>query len=536
MANQNTNEEGARAQLARLGWQGEEVEKVLRGPTYHSLKEIAGPQTDGWEIEQGADESNLLPHGDTTESEGMGQRELVSAVWQLLHGDPTRFLAVSSAITELPGQQQAYLLACVEDILKSLDYLTTWQSDFRKQRDERGSNRQKREERREHLAVAVLEAAAKAEADLPVIGTLLSYFLTLGIEIREALLWSLPSPIIEASRLVERVEGEGGVYAGLDADKEAVEMDAVASLLKSPDMGIRYPFVPSLESFKREAERLLLYPHQPNAINGGRESYTWVVGLRQAFKLKPGTLRMTLQGSEMGLAEVELVGIDVDESGRVASGTIAVGEPLGRIESGTLRLSDDVAEDEDALVALQRTSIEYVGVVRVSDQAKWRATNVGQPMDQGRYPLLRFEDYQGDFEAPSEAAEPKDVNDGEDDGGEGSDADKPAESEGRSEPVSTIEIFGMLLGLKVPLAVIYRPGRGVLPGAKVLIAEQPDEGFGYAGKPGRWREVYADKRPDDFGLPTDLAVVVFDGKRAWPVKAQYLAMLYGDKWQSVIMG
>lgn len=543
MANENTsNEDGARAQLAALGWEGPDVEKVLRGPAYHSLREIVGVQTDGWEVEQGADDSQLLPHASGSGSaEGMSQKELTGAVWTLLHGDPTKFLAVSSGISELPGECQAYLLAAMEAVLSPLDYLRDWSIEFKRQHDERTANKRNSETRREHIAVAVLEAAAKAEKKIPVVGQSLAFFLRLGIEIRAALLWTLPPPLILAARLVERVEGEGGVVAGLDATAEEVQMDAVAALLKAPEAGTRYPFVPSLAMFKREAERLMLYPHQPNAIQPVRESYTWIIGLKSAVDVQPGYLRMTLQGNAMGLAELELAGVETDETKRLLTGTIAVGDSLGSIESGTLRLRDDAAAKA---IGVPRPAIEYVGIVSGRDGAKWRATGIGEPDRTGRYRLLRFETYEGDFEPPAvEGTDAGDDADGDEagqTGDESSHTQAPGSDDGDadSQPsgVKTIEIFGMLVGLKVPLALVYRPGVGVLPGAKVLIADSPGEGFGYAGQPGRWKEVYGDKTPEEFGLPANLAVVVFDGKRAWPVRSSYLAMLYGDKWQSVIVG
>ena len=547
--NERARDARVRSRLAALGWEPSVVDKVLRGPNFHSIKEIAGPETDGVALEAGADESLLLPHasGSGDDDSQPSVQELSRAVWYLLHGDPSRLLALSSAITELTGELQAYLIACLETAFSALEYLRDWRRDFAAQRQARDAMLTKQQTRREHIAVAVLESAALAEQQVPVVGADLRFALEVGIELREALLWSLPAPVILASKFAERVEGESGIYAGLEGPAEDIGADAVASRLRPQPEGTRYPFVPTLATFRREAARLLLYPHQANAIAPGSERYTWIAGLTKGGGQYAGAFTLSLQGSEMSLAELVLGTVDADESGMLLSGSFGVGDALGEIETGTLVAGGDA----------QRPPIAFIGVVRISDKRQWRADSVGEPDEAGRYKLLRFAPYEGDFEPPSSGSD-EGGEDEEQDGRDYEDQEEQPESgqvsppsvggpdgsEQSTEPVTddpdgavvTVEIYGQLLGRKVPLVVVYKPETGLLAGAKVLIGDSSGDGYGYAGKPGRWKEVYGDKTPADFGLPSGYAVVIFDGRRAWPVQASYLAKLYGSNWKKVITG
>jgi len=101
----------------------------------------------------------------------------------------------------------------------------------------------------------------------------------------------------------------------------------------------------------------------------------------------------------------------------------------------------------------------------------------------------------------------------------------------------TLELFGSVGGRTVPLTQALRTDGGryaVAPGAQVLGGEQPGEGFGFGGSPGRWQEASDGQAPSAFGLDPTLGVVGFDGARAWPIPAPTLEQIFGSNWRQVL--
>jgi hypothetical protein len=103
----------------------------------------------------------------------------------------------------------------------------------------------------------------------------------------------------------------------------------------------------------------------------------------------------------------------------------------------------------------------------------------------------------------------------------------------------TYELFGILNGMNVPLAQVVvcdrNTGRcSVVPGGRVIVGEQPNEGYGLAGAPGRWSTYYAGRSPAEFGLDADKGVLGSDGSRGWVLTAQFLSQVFGMNWRSAI--
>lgn len=103
----------------------------------------------------------------------------------------------------------------------------------------------------------------------------------------------------------------------------------------------------------------------------------------------------------------------------------------------------------------------------------------------------------------------------------------------------TYELFGILNGMNVPLAQVVvcdsATGRcSVVPGGRVIVGEQPNEGFGLAGFPGRWQMYYPGRSPVEFGLDPDKAVLGSDGVRGWVLNAQFLSQVFGSGWRAAI--
>ena len=105
----------------------------------------------------------------------------------------------------------------------------------------------------------------------------------------------------------------------------------------------------------------------------------------------------------------------------------------------------------------------------------------------------------------------------------------------------TYELFGVLSGMTVPLAQVVVCDRAtgrcsVVPGGRVIVGEQPGEGYGMAGVPGRWPMYYAGRSPAEFGLDADKGVLGSDGSRGWVLTAQFLSQVFGMSWRSAIYG
>jgi hypothetical protein len=73
-----------------------------------------------------------------------------------------------------------------------------------------------------------------------------------------------------------------------------------------------------------------------------------------------------------------------------------------------------------------------------------------------------------------------------------------------------------------------------VPGGRVIVGEQPNEGYGLAGLPGRWSAYYAGKSPVEFGLDADKGVLGSDGSRGWVLTGQFLQQVFGTNWRAAI--
>lgn len=101
----------------------------------------------------------------------------------------------------------------------------------------------------------------------------------------------------------------------------------------------------------------------------------------------------------------------------------------------------------------------------------------------------------------------------------------------------TFEIYGMMGGARVPLTTAVSMATGgpvVQPGARVIVSDNPGEGFGLGGTPGRWGTYYAGRSPAEFGLDPDKAVLASDGSRGWALTSAFLSQLFGSGWRATI--
>lgn len=103
----------------------------------------------------------------------------------------------------------------------------------------------------------------------------------------------------------------------------------------------------------------------------------------------------------------------------------------------------------------------------------------------------------------------------------------------------TFELFGIVGGRLAPLtsavSVDRASGRAsVVPGASVMVTDQAGEGFGLAGIPGRWQQLYMGRSPSEFGLDSDKAVLASDGSRGWALDAKFLSQIFGMNWRQAV--
>lgn len=102
--------------------------------------------------------------------------------------------------------------------------------------------------------------------------------------------------------------------------------------------------------------------------------------------------------------------------------------------------------------------------------------------------------------------------------------------------IRTIELFAMQNGQKVPLTSVLTEtssgGLAVALGARILMTDQPHEGFGLGGRPGAWTF----GPPSAFGIDGgEVGFVALDGFMVKPLGASLLGRLFGD-WRKVLLG
>jgi len=100
----------------------------------------------------------------------------------------------------------------------------------------------------------------------------------------------------------------------------------------------------------------------------------------------------------------------------------------------------------------------------------------------------------------------------------------------------TVELYGLINGATVPLTqavTVSQNAVQVNPGAKVMRGDGPADGYGLGGSPGKW-SLYVSDSPAAYGLPAGIAVIGSDGSRGHAINSQFLTLLFGSGWLSVI--
>jgi len=263
-----------------------------------------------------------------------------------------------------------------------------------------------------------------------------------------------------------------------------------------------------------------------------------------------GDVYLSLHGVQASTKEFKLPKRDF-VGDTVVSGIIEVRSDLGELQTCSLRTQDS-----------ERSSWtpDWIRVINLSDGRRWTAQGAACDAD-GACPLLQFKrtrdpvelqrstvgldqraDEDGD-QAPTEdpKQKPKADRAAEDKRSEKARCGSIGEPDSKDSGsvVRTYEIFGKHKGRVVPLAEILRIRAGtkqLTPGAQVLLTDQESQGFGLAGEPGLWEDLYPGVAPEVYGLDSDKPVLASDGSRGWAVDAHYLATIFGVHWRRVVYG
>ena len=246
-----------------------------------------------------------------------------------------------------------------------------------------------------------------------------------------------------------------------------------------------------------------------------------------------GDVYLALHGLKASTRELKLPRRDY-AGGTVESGIIEVRGDLGELQTGSLRT--DAAERSV-------WTPDWIRIVHLSDGRQWSAQGAACEPD-GACPLLQFvktRDPVSGRNSTEEDPESQDGPAGEPDGtapsvGEPRDGDPPQDA---GALMRTYEIFGTQQGRLVPLSALLRVRDGrkqLMPGAQVFVTDQASQGFGLAGEPGRWADLYPGEDPVRYGLDSDKPVLASDGVRGWVVDAHYLALIFGAEWRRVVYG
>lgn len=234
--------------------------------------------------------------------------------------------------------------------------------------------------------------------------------------------------------------------------------------------------------------------------------YSWSIKpAESATGDAPLAVYLALHGLRAATPEIKLSSREYADA-TAEAGFLDVEEDLGELQTGSLRADFSTPTP---------WPVEWVRIVDLSDGRTWTALG-GVCEPEGVCPLLRFEKTRRPMARCILAKEPTPLF-------------RPA--------VRTYEIFGMQHGRVVPLTQVLRIAAGVKtlrPGSRVWITASESQGFGLAGAPGRWAELYPDEDPAAHGLDSDKPVLASDGTRGWVLDAHYLAMLFGADWRRVV--
>ena len=283
----------------------------------------------------------------------------------------------------------------------------------------------------------------------------------------------------------------------------------------------------------------------PDAINDWEkgDTYHGVVETDDLGELQSGTLRHDNSGPGAGW-QVDWVKVQNEEDGREWTATLGKWDESGRFPMLKFARTDDGQYEQ---IQKQKAAAAAVRAAKDAKDAKARREAEDQQKElddeaafqkelDAQNKQLERELRKAKLEA--ELAKKKAEIDKLKNGGQ---APMPAPQigSGGTGALRTYELYGILNGMNVPLAQVVicdtNTGRcSVVPGGRVIVGEQPGEGFGLAGTPGRWQMYYGARSPAEFGLDPDKGVLGSDGSRGWVLTGQFLSQVFGSGWRAAV--
>lgn len=278
--------QAATSELAKLGWDAAQIDKILAGPGQSSIHDIAGLRVRASVVD--TVDAVAVPDLPVRVEEapldyaGPGQKEIADAVWaNVSAGDPLPLATLARQLKKLPGPIQAYLLAASRDVKRYYKDLQAWKQDFDRAQREGDAGRGKSRKEGEAVAgaaagviAAVATAAATANA-VPVVGQVVSALMALGLAIGTAIAEANALPVRKAEDQIRpgyegvnvfwgfAVEAPEGPYANpFRTLKQAVVQDDLAFSLPAVQPRTRFDFAPRLAAFQEAAHELGLYPEE----------------------------------------------------------------------------------------------------------------------------------------------------------------------------------------------------------------------------------------------------------------------------------
>ena len=116
-----------------------------------------------------------------------------------------------------------------------------------------------------------------------------------------------------------------------------------------------------------------------------------------------------------------------------------------------------------------------------------------------------------------------------------------AHAESREPALRTVELYfvdsaGYRLAFDLAVRFDGRRCR-VTGGAYARLGLAPSEGVGLGGTPGRWKDVYPNKAPSEFGFVDNIGVLCWDDgeRRAYVAEAELLYFAFGGRWLETIL-
>lgn len=288
--NQSTpsvNGQAAADLLLRMGWNQDQIDKILAGPANTSILDIAGRKVTATAMPTSSATSVLAVAAEPVPAPqaippppNIGQKQIADAVWASVNnGDPTPLAQIARVLKSLSPALQAYVLAACRDVKAYYVDNENFKKDF--DAAQAGTNTQNAKDRKTGetvagattAAVTAVGVAALAANAVPIVGQVVSAILALGLAVAVSLTEAYALPVRKAEDQIHPgIEGIGVHYGFFPMPSDdpyedvsrtlfqLIVQDPVAFSLPPVAHGTPFDFAPRLPSFQEAAHEMSLYP------------------------------------------------------------------------------------------------------------------------------------------------------------------------------------------------------------------------------------------------------------------------------------